>query len=227
MRTFFVVILILTAILLACTSEPRPLPQAGNDAAMQTAATTAPATEPPTEMPTTAAATSPQPTPTATATTAAPTPPTATTPPTPTPTAELPTLTPTPTSQPARPTATTTIPTSVLRVTLSTIPSNLPTYDRHDWKHWTDADGDCQDARNEVLVAESRGTVSFRTNRGCKVSSGQWLAPYTSAVVTDPSKLDVDHMVPLTNAHAHASGAWNWSAEQREQYANHLADLIT
>ena len=222
MRTFLVVILILTTLLLACTSEPRPLPQAGNDAAMQTAATTAPATEPPTEMPTTAATTSPEPAPTATATTAAPTPPTATTPPTAPPAAEAPTLTPTPTSRPAPPTATATAPTTVLHVNISAIPSNLPTYDRNDWKHWTDADGDCQDARQEVLVAKSRTRPSFRTDKRCRVTAGQWLAPYTGTVVTDPGKLDIDHMVPLGNAHD--SGAWNWSAEQRERYANHLED---
>ena len=54
------------------------------------------------------------------------------------------------------------------------------------------------------------------------MTSGQWLAPYSNTVVTDPGKLDMDHMVPLANAHA--SGAWNWSAEQRERYANHLED---
>ena len=32
----------------------------------------------------------------------------------------------------------------------------------------------------------------------------------------------MDHMVPLANTLA--SGAWNWSAEQRERYANHLED---
>ncbi len=109
-----------------------------------------------------------------------------------------------------------------LRVTVSAIPSNLPTYDRHDWNHWTDADGDCQDARQEVLVAESQTRVGFRTDRKCRVDSGRWLAPYTSTLVTDPSKLDIDHMVPLGNAHL--SGAWNWSDAQRERYANHLAD---
>ena len=69
---------------------------------------------------------------------------------------------------PARPTSTTTAtsPSVVLRVTVSAIPSNLPGYDRHNWDHWTDADGDCQDARQEVLVAESRINVSFRTDRG-------------------------------------------------------------
>ena len=101
-------------------------------------------------------------------------------------------------------------------------PANLPAYNRDDWKHWTDADGDCQDARQEVLVAESRITVSYETDRRCRVTSGQWLAPYSNVVVTEPGKLDVDHMVPLGNAHL--SGAWRWNAAQRERYANHLAD---
>ena len=52
------------------------------------------------------------------------------------------------------------------------------------------------------------------------MTSGEWLAPYTGTVVTNPSKLDIDHMVPLGNAHI--SGASNWSANQRERYSNYL-----
>ena len=130
-------------------------------------------------------------------------------------TTEAPNPTPTATSTPAPATM-------ALRITLSAVPSNLPTYDRQDWKHWIDADGDCQDARLEVLVAESQATVSYETDRQCRVASGQWLAPYSNVAVTEPGKLDVDHMVPLGNAHL--SGSWNWSAAQRERYANHLAD---
>ena len=52
------------------------------------------------------------------------------------------------------------------------------------------------------------------------MTTGEWLAPYSDTVVVDPGKLDVDHMVPLGNAHD--SGAWNWSANRREQYANYL-----
>ena len=88
-------------------------------------------------------------------------------------------------------TAAATDPSVVLRVTVSAIPESLPTYDRHDWKHWTDSDDDCQDARQEVLVAESRNTVSYRTDRRCRVETGQWLAPYSNVVVTDPGKLDL------------------------------------
>ena len=239
MRTFLAVILILVVLLLACTTETAPPPpQATNDAAPQAVATTVPATKPTAEMPTAAATqpppsptSTPEPTPTATsepistpepAPTATSPAPTATTPPTATPTAVPPT--PAPTALPARPTATatTTSSSTTLHVTVSAIPSNLPTYDRDDWKHWVDANGDCQDARQEVLVAESRTAATFRTDRKCKVATGEWLAPYSSVVVTDPSKLDVDHMVPLGNAHL--SGAWAWSAQQRERYANHLAD---
>ena len=107
-------------------------------------------------------------------------------------------------------------------MTVSAVPATLPDYDRKDWKHWTDADGDCQDARNEVLIAESQTRVAYRTDRKCRVTTGEWLAPYSNTSVTDPGRLDVDHMVPLGNAHD--SGAWQWSAEQRERYANYMED---
>ena len=239
MRTFLAVILILTVLLLACTTEPAPPPPlAGNDAAPQGAATTMPATEPTAETPTAAATqplppstATPEPTPTATSEpTSTPEPtatatspaPTATTPPTATPAAEPPTLA--PTELPARPTATatTTSSTTALRITVSAVPSNPPIYDRHDWKHWTDADNDCKDARREVLVAESRTTVSHETDRRCRVAAGQWLAQYSNVVVTEPGKLDIDHIVPLGNAHL--SGAWQWSDQQKERYANYLTE---
>ena len=54
------------------------------------------------------------------------------------------------------------------------------------------------------------------------MTAGEWLAPYSNTIVTDPGKLDVDHMVPLGNAHV--SGTWRWNAAQRERYANRLAD---
>ena len=41
-------------------------------------------------------------------------------------------------------------------------------------------------------------------------------------VVTIPGDLDIDHMVPLANAHR--SGAWQWSPERKRLYANYLDD---
>ena len=126
---------------------------------------------------------------------------------------------PTPTQDPNSRLPKTPIP---LFINVAPIPSTLPEYNRGEWKHWTDADRDCQNARNEVLIEESLTAVTFRTDAGCRVAAGQWLAPYTNTVVTDPGKLDVDHMVPLGNAHQ--SGAWVWPAARKEIYANHLDD---
>ena len=64
-----------------------------------------------------------------------------------------------------------------------------------------DADGDCRDVRQEVLIEESVGIIIFIDSDQCRVASGQWVAPFTGAIVTDPSVLDIDHLVPLAIAH--------------------------
>ena len=69
-------------------------------------------------------------------------------------------------------------------------------YDRKQFGTWIDADGDCQNTRHEVLTEESLIPVTFKTSRQCFVKSGQWLDPYTGRVFTNPSLLDVDHVVP-------------------------------
>ena len=134
--------------------------------------------------------------------------------PTATPTENPPTriLPPTPTPETDAPT--------VLLIAVAEPEDNMTPYDREDWRHWVDEDGDCQDARNEALIAESLSPVTFRSDRECRVVAGQWLAPYTGATILDPGNLDIDHMVPLANAHR--SGAWQWSVERKRRYANYL-----
>jgi hypothetical protein len=94
-------------------------------------------------------------------------------------------------------------------------------YNRSDYPHWIDEDRDCQNIRHEVLIAESLVPVQFMTESQCRVVSGKWIDPFTGQVFTDPSELDIDHVVPLKEAHE--SGAWQWDAEKRRRFANCLA----
>jgi hypothetical protein len=86
---------------------------------------------------------------------------------------------------------------------------------------WIDADGDCQDTRQEVLIAESLIPVNLGLS-GCRVMTGVWYCEFTGKFFTDPRKLDIDHMVPLKEAWL--SGADKWTYEERLAYANDLND---
>lgn len=91
-------------------------------------------------------------------------------------------------------------------------------YQRTLFNHWRDADRDGCDTREEVLIRQSQ--VAATVGSGCRVYFGRWVSAYDSVVVTDPSALDVDHVVPL--AEAWDSGASRWSDGTREAFANDL-----
>jgi hypothetical protein len=105
-------------------------------------------------------------------------------------------------------------------VGLATADERPVRYRRKEWRLWTDDDRDCQDARSEVLIAESEVAVTFKDSRRCKVASGRWTCRYTGEVVTDPRRLDIDHLVPLGNAAR--SGGQSWDAATKRRYANDL-----
>ena len=86
---------------------------------------------------------------------------------------------------------------------------------------WIDADGDCQDTRQEVLIDESLVPVVL-SDDGCRVITGLWFCAYTGEYYSNPSDLDIDHMVPLKAAWE--SGAWQWDKDQRIWYANDLSN---
>ena len=71
-----------------------------------------------------------------------------------------------------------------------------------------------------MLIAESISPVGFKTSKGCRVVSGSWDDPYSGKTIINATKLDIDHMVPLKEAHE--SGAANWSRERKRAYANDL-----
>jgi hypothetical protein len=99
-------------------------------------------------------------------------------------------------------------------------PINIIAYDRKLWQHWVDDDHDCQDTRTEVLLAESYEQVGFEDKHSCEIATGRWQCPYTGKLIREVHLLDVDHLVPLANAHR--SGASGWTPARRRQYANDL-----
>jgi hypothetical protein len=104
-----------------------------------------------------------------------------------------------------------------------TIPIELETpagYDRDLFPHWSDADGDGCDTREEVLIRDAGGTASVGS--GCGVTSGLWYSPYDGVWLDNARQLDVDHVVALKEAWD--SGANDWDTPRRGAFANDLDD---
>lgn len=96
-------------------------------------------------------------------------------------------------------------------------------YVRTLFRHWVDADKNGCNTRYEVLIAEA--TLKPAVGARCYLSGGKWKSPYDAKVFTNPTGLDIDHMVPL--AEAWRSGAWAWTSAQRMEYANDMDDPRT
>ncbi|MBT2400220.1 HNH endonuclease family protein [Streptomyces sp. ISL-100] len=88
------------------------------------------------------------------------------------------------------------------------------------FKHWTDPDQDGCSTRAEVLIAEA--TTPPAVDRWCTITGGAWHSYYDKKDHSGAGSLDVDHLVPP--AEAWRSGAWAWTDEERERYANDMAD---
>ena len=91
-------------------------------------------------------------------------------------------------------------------------------YKRSAFKHWIDADRNRCNTRAEVLIEEAISKPKIGPK--CKLTGGKWLSAFDGKTITNASKLDVDHMVPL--AEAWRSGAWKWTFAQRQAFANDL-----
>ena len=95
-------------------------------------------------------------------------------------------------------------------------------YDRDLFPHWSDQ-GDSCNTREAVL---ERDGADVQVGSDCYPTSGTWTSVYDGEVTSEPSDIDIDHMVPLKNAWI--SGAQNWTTAEREGFANDLehAQLI-
>lgn len=99
---------------------------------------------------------------------------------------------------------------------LPVVAENTSGYNRDFFQQWIDVDRDGCDTRAEVLMIESL----VATGGGCPVDTGHWVSYYDGATWTLASDVDIDHMVPLSEAWD--SGAYAWTAEQRRDFANDL-----
>jgi hypothetical protein len=88
-------------------------------------------------------------------------------------------------------------------------------YSREKFPHWRDTGENC-DIRDSVLKRDGK---KVKTS-GCNVVAGTWLSLYDGRTLDSPTKVDIDHVVPLANAWR--SGASGWTTERREDFANDL-----
>jgi hypothetical protein len=97
-------------------------------------------------------------------------------------------------------------------------------YDRDSFGDaWEDVDRNGCDTRNDILARDL--TQIVRTDN-CTVASGILQDKYTGETINfirGKSKVDIDHVIPLS--YAFKQGAGEWTAAQREALANDPANL--
>ncbi|WP_405834383.1 HNH endonuclease family protein [Streptomyces sp. NBC_00105] len=91
-------------------------------------------------------------------------------------------------------------------------------YSRDKFTHWAQQGNKC-DTREVILERDGSGVTR---DAECRAVSGTWKSLYDGVVVTDASKMDIDHMVPL--AEGWRSGAAGWDAAKRKAFANDLTN---
>jgi hypothetical protein len=69
-------------------------------------------------------------------------------------------------------------------------------YSRDLFPHWITQSGACN-TREQVLKRDGTNVV---TDSSCASTSGSWFSPYDGATWSAASDVDIDHMVPLSNA---------------------------
>jgi hypothetical protein len=97
-----------------------------------------------------------------------------------------------------------------------------PPYDRDRFgSGWIDADGDGCDTRDEVLSRDALGATVGAD--GC-VDHVVIIDPYTGQRVDGRAEIDIDHVVALGDAWR--SGAYAWTDDAREAFANDEVNLL-
>ncbi|HEY3632400.1 MAG TPA: HNH endonuclease family protein [Jatrophihabitantaceae bacterium] len=100
-------------------------------------------------------------------------------------------------------------------------PGSMTGYSRDKFPHWIaqPSYGANCDTREVVLKRDGTGVT---TGSDCYPTGGSWYSVYDGTTTTVPSKVQIDHIVPL--ADAWRSGASSWTTARRQAYANDLTD---
>lgn len=89
-------------------------------------------------------------------------------------------------------------------------------YSRDKFPHWSTQSGAC----NTREVVLKRDGENVQQDGSCAAVSGTWKSPYDGGTWTAASDVDIDHVVPLSEAWK--SGASGWTTARREGFANDL-----
>ncbi|WP_406001144.1 HNH endonuclease family protein [Streptomyces sp. NBC_00829] len=89
-------------------------------------------------------------------------------------------------------------------------------YSRDKFPHWITQSGTCN-TREVVLKRDGTNVVQ---DSSCAAVSGSWFSEYEGATWTAAADVDIDHMVPLSEAWK--SGASGWTTARRQAFANDL-----
>ena len=88
-------------------------------------------------------------------------------------------------------------------------------YDRSEFPHWDDEDGDGMNTRLEILSLEKVGNVGWYSRW-----DGEW---YAGEGGLSAPRFDIDHIVSLKEAWR--SGADEWSARDKDTFADDILNL--
>ena len=109
--------------------------------------------------------------------------------------------------------------------------SVVPDYDRQAFgQRWADTDHNGCDTRNDILARDLARPTFKPGTRDCVVLTGPLAEPYTGTTIQfqrgDKSSalVQIDHVVAL--ADAWRSGAWQWDAQRRQEFANDPENLL-
>ena len=95
-------------------------------------------------------------------------------------------------------------------------------YDRDLFHTWIDSDGDGCNTRYEVLIDEA--VVAPRIVGSCDLVGGVWHSAFDDVDLHGAPEVQIDHLVAL--AEAWYSGAYAWSPERREAFANDIGTPV-